>query len=65
MYKIFITTCAFSVMCLCLEICSMTVVPTFSVMLSSLQNWANHNKCRLWPNIPAQLCWSSSRPQPQ
>jgi len=33
-------------------------------MLSSLQNWANHNRYQLWPSTPAQLCWSSSRLQP-
>ena len=37
---------------------------TFSAMLSSLRNWANHGIYRLWPSTPAQLCWSSSRLQP-
>ena len=39
-------------------------VYTFSAMLSSLRNWANHNRYRLRPSTPAQLCWSSSRLQP-
>ena len=33
-------------------------------MLSSLRNWANHDRNRLRPSTPAQLCWSSSRLQP-
>ena len=33
-------------------------------MLSSLRNWANHDRYRLRPSTPAQLCWSSSRLQP-
>jgi len=36
---------------------------TFSAMLSSLRNWANHDRYRLRPSTPAQLCWSSSRLQ--
>ena len=39
-------------------------VYTFSAMLSSLRNWANHDRYRLRPSTPAQLCWSSSRLQP-
>ena len=39
-------------------------VYTFSAMLSSLRNWANHDRYRVWPSTPAQLCWSSSRLQP-
>ena len=39
-------------------------VCTFSAMLSSLRNWANHDRYRLRPSTPAQLCWSSSRRQP-
>jgi len=36
-------------------------VYTFSAMLSSLRNRANHDRYRLRPSTPAQLCWSSSR----
>ena len=36
---------------------------TYSAILSSLRNWANHDRCRLRPSTPAQLCWSSSRLQ--
>ena len=36
----------------------------FSALLSSLLNWANHDRYRLRPSTPARLCWSSSRPQP-
>ena len=39
-------------------------VYTFSAMLSFLRNWANHDRYRLRPSTPAQLCWSSSRLQP-
>jgi len=39
-------------------------VYTFSAMLSSLRNRANHDRYRLRPSTPAQLCWSSSRLQP-
>ena len=39
-------------------------VYTFFAMLSSLRNWANHDRYRLRPCTPAQLCWSSSRLQP-
>ena len=39
-------------------------VYTFSATLSSLRNWANHDRYRLRPSTPAQLCWSSSRQQP-
>jgi len=39
-------------------------VYTFSAMLSSLRNWANHDRYRLRPNTPAQLCWTSSRLHP-
>jgi len=39
-------------------------VHTSSAMLSSLQNWANHDRYRLRPSTRAQLCWSSSRLQP-
>ena len=39
-------------------------VYTFSAMLSSLRNWDNHDRYRLRPSTPAQLCWSSSRLQP-
>ena len=39
-------------------------VYTFSATLSSLRNWANNDRYRLWPSTPAQLCWSSSRLQP-
>jgi len=38
-------------------------VYTFSAMLSSLRNWANHDRYRLPPSTPAQLCWSPSRLQ--
>jgi len=38
-------------------------VYTFSAMLSSLRNWANHDRYRLRPSTPAQLCWSPSRLQ--
>ena len=39
-------------------------VYTFSATLSSLRNWANHDRYRLRPSTPAQLCWSSSKLQP-
>ena len=39
-------------------------VYTFSAMLSSLWNWANHDRYRLRLSTPEQLCWSSSRLQP-
>jgi len=39
-------------------------VYTFSAMPSSLRNWANHDRYRLRPSTPSQLCWSSSRLQP-
>ena len=39
-------------------------VYTYSATLSSLRNWANNDRYRLRPSIPAQLCWSSSRLQP-
>jgi len=39
-------------------------VYALSAVLSSLRNWANHDRYRLRPNTPAQLCWSSSRLQP-
>jgi len=32
-------------------------VYTFSAMLSSLRNWANHDRYRLRPSTPVQLCW--------
>ena len=32
--------------------------------ISSLRNWANHDRYRLRPSTPAQLCWSFSRLQP-
>jgi len=32
-------------------------VYTFSAMLSSLQNWANHDRYRLRHSTPAQLCY--------
>ena len=41
-----------------------SLVYTFSAMLSSLQNWANHDRYQLRPSTPVQLCWSSSRLQP-
>ena len=36
----------------------------FTYFTSSLRNWANHDRYRLRPSTPAQLCWSSSRLQP-
>ena len=36
---------------------------TFFAMLSSLRNWANHDRYWLRPSTPTQLCWSSSRLQ--
>ena len=39
-------------------------VYTFSATLNSLLNWANHDRYRLRPSTPAQLCWSSSRLHP-
>ena len=39
-------------------------VYTFSVMLSSLRNSANHDRYRLRHSTPSLLCWSSSRLQP-
>ena len=36
----------------------------FSALLSSLLNWANHDRYRLRPSTPARLCWSSNRLQP-
>ena len=39
-------------------------VYTFSAMLNSLRNWANHDRYQLRPSTPTQLCWSSSRLQP-
>ena len=32
--------------------------------LTPSTNWANHDRYRLRPRTPAQLCWSSSRVQP-
>ena len=39
-------------------------VYTFSVHVSSLRNWANHDRYRLRPSTAVELCCSSSRPQP-
>jgi len=43
---------------------SFSWVYTFSVMFSSLRNWANHDRYRLRPSTRAELCWSSNGPQP-
>jgi len=36
-------------------------VHTFSAKLSSLPKCTSHDRYRLRPTTPAQLCWSSSR----
>ena len=36
----------------------------FFSFFNSLRNWANHDRYRLRPSTPTQLCWSSSRLQP-
>jgi len=44
--------------------CTLIRFSLWSLLQSSLRNWANNDRYRVRPSTPARLCWSSSRLQP-